>query len=185
MTRTSDIDSAKKLHHQLVSMRMAAYYDIYAQICLHERIKAIAAGKQSDDLHATIGGKDVTLKEFLRNLEEFGSSASLETKRNANRFLTRNHLKEVFRLTQSYAINSGEITTMKGEEWYEFARILVNSLSHNFRLKFSKADRTALPVEFNGLIIEESMAGSPIETNLETLLQLSDRIIEFVEDRLD
>jgi hypothetical protein len=68
---------------------------------------------------------------------------------------------------------------MKKEGWYQFARIVANSLSHNFRLEFRRPDLSLLPVTYRGVSIDKSMDGKTIEITLEHLIQLVDEIIAF------
>jgi hypothetical protein len=178
-----DINSKDDLVGHLISLRMAAIYDIFAQTCLHEFIKKWNQGEADpDELTTVLPEGTITLRQFMKQLAVFGNDAPVETKRNANKFLTRNLLKEVFRITQSYCLESGQANTMTAEPWYKFARIIVNSLSHNFRLDFRTHDRDQLPVSYKGETIDASMDRKPLRMQLSALLSLIDDIIDFARN---
>lgn len=180
-----DIRKKEDLLNSLFSLRAAAIYDIFAQICLHEFFKQANKGLTDLSSLSTIlpEGK-ITLKEFTEQIEKHGNQALVETKRNANRFLTRNLLKESFRITESYCTLTRQKNTLKNEEWHQFARIIVNSLSHNFRLEFRPYDKKQLPVTYKNIEINESMDDKPISFKLQILLDLTEEIMEFSKGRL-
>jgi hypothetical protein len=126
----------------------------------------------------------ISLRQFMDSLAATSRHAPVETKRNANRFLTRNLVKEGFRIAQSYCKASGHDEEMKSEPWYQFARIVVNELSHDFRLRLTTHDKKQLPASYRGKTIDESMDGRPLHLQLKDLLALFDDIAEFVRDRL-
>ena len=180
-----DIKSKSDLYWHLVSLRAAAIYDIFAQTCLHEFIKKWNIGEADPNTLITeLPEGKISLKQFMEGLEKISDHAQVETKRNANRFLTRNLLKEVFRITQSFCYTHGQATAMTAESWYQFTRIIVNSLSHNFRLEFQNNDRKQLPVSYMGQTIDIPMHGQPLSMQLRILLSLVDDIIIFVQNRL-
>lgn len=185
MNRIGEISNREELASNLFTLRQAAIYDLFAQICLHENIKLIHSGGNSIPLTTNISGQNITIESFLFSLGLAGSHAPVETKRNANRFLTRNHLKEVFRITQSYCSKTRQLPLMEIESWYHFSRILVNDLSHDFRLKFSKNDLKLLPLIYNGYEITNEMEGTIFSLPLEILLRLCDDVIEFVNRRIE
>ena len=186
MTGTiGDINSKDDLLNHLISLRAAGIYDIFPQTCLHEFIKKWDAGEADPNCLTTkLPEGTINLREFIESLNAISSQAAVETKRNANRFLTRNLLKETFRITQSYCQVNGKINILTTESWYQFARIIVNSISHNFRLKFRSNDMKHLPVTYRDQTIDASMNGQSLSMPLEILLNLIDDIISFVRDRL-
>ena len=185
MSKIGEINSKKDLNSHLFAMRQAAIYDVFAQICLHENIKKIHRG-ESDyfKLKQTLPEGELDFVDFLNNLVELGGDAPVETKRNANRFLTRNHLKEVFRVTQAYCKKTDQIKLMKSESWYQFARVITNSLSHDFKLNFNDYDKKILPVSYGEKEITSGMDGKCLELALEVLLKLSDEIINFSKTKI-
>jgi hypothetical protein len=180
-----DIGTQGDLVNRLVTLRLAAIYDIFAQTCLHQFIKDWAAGKADpESLKTKLPEGTITFRHFMDTLALAGGQAQVETKRNANTALTRNYLKEVFRVTQSFSQATGQTNAMTSEPWYQFARILVNSLSHDHKLRFRDFDKKCLPVTYSGVTIDANSEGKPLSMKLETLLALSEDIITFAKDKL-
>ena len=182
----SDISTKADLLNHLASLWMAAIYDIFAQTCLHQFIKNWSTGTADpDSLTTELPEGTVTFRKFMDQLAAMGNCAQLETKRNANRALTRNFLKEVFRITQSFCKKTDQANKMAAEHWYQFTRILVNSLSHNFRLDYRPHDKSQLPVTYKNETLDISMDRKPVSMQLSILLSLTDEIINFAKNRLD
>ena len=184
------IKSKDELVQQIYSLRMAAIYDIFAQICLHEFVKKWDKGETDpDELPKAIFPPteifpegEITFRQFMEHLSELSNVAQVETKRNANRFLTRNHLKEVFRITQSYCQQAEQDKAMRVEPWYRFARVIVNSLSHDWGLHFTSNDKKILPVSYKGETIAASMDGQTLHIKLDMLVALTDDIMDFAKN---
>ena len=174
-----------ELLNNLLSFRFAAIYDIFAQVCLHETIKKADKGEFNlEEIETILPEGKINFQTFLNQLNTMAPNAAVETKRNANRFLTRNLLKEGFRLTQSYCQENGRESEFTSESWYQFARIVVNCLSHSFTFSFRPYDLTKLPVSYNGVTIDSSNDGNELSMKLEVLLSLFDEIISFVKNKL-
>ena len=183
--RISDVYTKNDLLNVLLSLRSAGIYDIFSQTCLHEFIKKWNVGEADpNSLTTQLPEGTITLREFIESLNNISDNAAVETKRNANRFLTRNLLKETFRITQSYCQINDKIIILEEQSWYQFSRIVVNSISHNFRFEFRAKDKTLLPVSYRNQTIDSSMNGKPISMKLEILLNLIDDIIFFVREKL-
>ena len=177
------IATKSDLVDHLVALRMAAIYDIFAQICLHQFIKDWAEQKvDPESLKTQLPEGTVTFKQFMDDLAIMGDQVQVETKRNANRALTRNYLKEVFRITQSFCKMTGQSDVMSSEPWYQFARMVVNSLSHNFICEFRPEDKKYLPVTYKGVTLDITLDNKPLNMKLEILLTLSDDIIAFASN---
>ena len=175
-----NIGTAKELSGSLLTLRYAAIYDIFGQICLHEFIKNCHTGTRDlGELKTILPEGTLSFDSFVKEIDSFGSKALVETKRNANRALTRNLLKEVFRLAQAYCSNSNQLKEMESKDWYQFARLIVNSLSHDFKWRFHKKDIQYLPVTFKGEILELELDGQEIHMRLQVLIELVDEIISF------
>jgi hypothetical protein len=177
---TGETETAEQLLNTLLTMRAAAIYDIFGQICLHEFFKQAHRGEADlATLKTTLPEGEVTLKQFVTQIDSDGPHALVETKRNANKFVTRNLLKEAFRLTAAYCDSTNQRVALKSQAWYQFARVLVNCLSHNFRLEFRAYDKQVLPVSFREHTITEGMDGGPARFQLQVLLDLTEEIIGF------
>ena len=72
-------------------------------------------------------------------------------------------IKESFELIKNYCDESGQGAKLVDESWYEFARIIRNCLSHNFKFKFNSHDKKTLPVIWNNRTINTSMDGNHLE----------------------
>jgi hypothetical protein len=183
--RISGIKTQRNLLKHLVSLRMAAIYGVFAQICLHQFIKDCAVQKADPEgLKTKLPEGMVTFTQFMNHLALMGNQAQVETKRNANRALTRNYLKEVFRITQSFCKDTGQKDALESEPWYQFVRVLVNSLSHDHLLRFSNHDKKILPVTYQGITIDVTSENKPLSAPLEILLNLSEDIIAFAQNKL-
>jgi hypothetical protein len=51
------------------------------------------------------------------------------------------------------------VADFHGAAWYDFARIIRNAVSHNFRFQFSKRDRSHLPITWHGISLTEELDG--------------------------
>lgn len=180
-----NINSAKQLLGSLLTLRYAAIYDIFGQISLHEFIKDCHRGERElKELETILPEGKLTFESFVNEVNGFGPRALVETKRNANRALTRNLLKEVFRLTQSYCSISGQLDEMESKEWYQFTRLIVNSLSHDFKWRFNKKDLNHLPITHKGELLEAGLDGHDLHMRLQVLIELVDDIISFCRANL-
>jgi hypothetical protein len=88
--------------------------------------------------------RDIAAKEFIK-------------------MLLRALIKETFELIKSYCAASKQASAFTAQPFYQFARMIRNCLSHNFRFKFKKHDKTLLPVNWKGRNITAAMDGSYLE----------------------
>lgn len=132
------------------------------------------------------GGKDSThidLSQITRtfiddrdalreNLRQFWNSAR------------RNLIKEAFEITKAYAKANSCTDLLKQQPWYQFARMVRNSLSHDFHIKFQPNDFHHLPVSWQGKTISSSMDGLSLPSDIldpYTTWILFDQIYKFVD----
>jgi len=87
--------------------------------------------------------RDIAVKEFLN-------------------MLLRALIKEAFELLKTYTADTAQNTSLKGEAWYQFARLIRNCLSHSFTFTFNPYDRKMLPVCWRERSIEIQMDGAPL-----------------------
>lgn len=78
------------------------------------------------------------------------------------KMLMRALIKESFEVVKAHCNESNQMTSFRKEGWYQFARIIRNCLSHDMEFKFSKYDKTLLPVNWRGKAIRANMEGTPI-----------------------
>jgi hypothetical protein len=51
---------------------------------------------------------------------------------------------------------------LKSTDWYEFARIIRNTISHNFRFHFTERDKARLPISWRGISLTADLQGKPL-----------------------
>jgi len=113
--------------------------------------------------HATFGTYTVEFKQ-VKNMLSIPSERDIAVKE----FLTsqiRALIKESFELIKDYCDDTKQSTAFKTEIWYQFARMIRNCLSHNFRFRFNNYDKTLLPVSWKNRTIEASMDGQHLKLN--------------------
>jgi hypothetical protein len=54
------------------------------------------------------------------------------------------------------------VNELRKTNWYEFARIIRNTVSHNFRFQFSKRDKALLPINWRGIALTAELEGTAI-----------------------
>lgn len=90
-------------------------------------------------------------------------------------------IKESFELIKDYCDDTGQSQVLKAESWYQFARMIRNCLSHNFRFEFNNYDKTLLPVSWGARTIEEGMDGAPLELKFFGYVESWELFSEFQE----
>lgn len=70
---------------------------------------------------------------------------------------------ETFKAVSDFCKSNGKSKEMKAEQWFEFARMIRNALSHTFRFEFNKHDKSLLPVSWKNRTITLSMDGSSLD----------------------
>jgi hypothetical protein len=102
------------------------------------------------------------------------------------RFVRRNLVKESFEISKHYATETSTLAEFQATDWYHFARLIRNSISHNFHFSFTAADlNSRLPVTWRGVTIDASMDGKEITQNIlgpMTTIELVEAMRKFVED---
>jgi hypothetical protein len=79
------------------------------------------------------------------------------------KMLLRALIKESFELIKDYCDTSNQTPSFTGQSWYQFARMIRNCISHNFRFEFRNYDRSLLPVSWKGKSITSSMDGTYLQ----------------------
>jgi hypothetical protein len=80
--------------------------------------------------------------------------------------LLRALIKESFELIKDYSNDSNQSALLKGEPWFQFARIIRNCISHNFLFEFNAHDRSHLPVSWKGKTITLALDGQPLSLSM-------------------
>lgn len=98
----------------------------------------------------------------------------------------RGCLKETYELIKLYSEETNQNNILKAAPWYQFLRVIRNSLSHNFCLVFNKYDKSVLPVSWGGLTIDINMDGNELPMagflTIENSLKLIDEVCLYVEN---
>lgn len=95
--------------------------------------------------------------------------------------LLRAIIKEPFELIKDYCDKTGRAGQFKTESWYQFARIIRNCLSHNFRFEFNPYDKSLLPVTWKSRIITLVMDGLPLSLSFFGYVEAWELFIEFYD----
>jgi len=96
-------------------------------------------------------------------------------------------IKESFELIKNYSDETNQDSKFKLEPWYQFARIIRNCLSHNFKFEFRKYDKTLLPVTWKSRTIDTSMDGKHLELKFFGYVETWELFMEyqkFVDNKL-
>jgi hypothetical protein len=61
------------------------------------------------------------------------------------------------------AVSSRILTAkLRSADWYEYARAIRNTVSHNFRFDFSRYDKSKLPITWRGMSLTADLHGKAI-----------------------
>lgn len=97
----------------------------------------------------------------------------------------RSCIKELFEVLKSECETEEQKKALRIAPWYQFLRIIRNSLSHDFCLRFNDYDKQKLPVAWSGLTLTQEMDGAklPMQGFLTRIKvqELIDDVIEYVE----
>ena len=124
--------------------------------------------KQVKNLLMKPADRDIAVKEFLTSQ-------------------IRALIKESFELIKNYCDETKQDYQFKTEPWYQFARMIRNCLSHNFKFEFRKSDKSLLPVSWKTRTIDATMDGKHLELKFFGYVETWELFIEykdFVENRL-
>lgn len=109
-------------------------------------------------------GKWISYSDIADLLEQDATRFSITTDFALNQLHAL--IRAPFELLSDYcedydkAVAEGRLVAdFRGAPWYDFARIIRNAASHNFRFHFSKGDRGRLPVTWHGISLTEELDG--------------------------
>jgi hypothetical protein len=100
--------------------------------------------------------------------------------------LLRTLLKESFEAVKDYCKGSKQLSLFEQQDWYHFARIIRNCLSHNFLIEYSNRDKISLPA-WKGKSFTLNMDGKPLNMSflgIDGALDLYKDMRRFVEGSL-
>jgi hypothetical protein len=134
---------------------------------------------------ASFGDYTVTFDQVAKLLNDPGDRPLVL--KEFNNMLMRTTLKESFEHVKEYCQNTSQYPLLKKQNWYEFARIIRNFLSHNCRFIFNKFDKDRLPIKWHDLVITEDLHGQGLGDNtfgnVETW-ELFQELEQFVKNEL-
>lgn len=76
--------------------------------------------------------------------------------------LLRGLIKESFEVVKDYSKETNQYTLLKGQSWFQFARLIRNCISHNFQFEFNPHDKGLLPITWRGKTITLDQDGQPL-----------------------
>ena len=139
-----------------------------------------------DESNAKFGSYTIEFKQVNRLLMN-STDRNIACKEFLNSQI-RALIKESFELIKNYCDETRQNSTFKAEPWYQFARMIRNCLSHNFRFEFNKHDKSLLPVNWKSRTINATMDGKHLELKffgyVETWELFTD-YQDFVDNRLN
>lgn len=96
-------------------------------------------------------------------------------------------LKELFEVTKLYCEATDQSDLLVTQSWYQFWRILRNSLSHDFRLQFREYDKKQLPIRWGTVKLDASMEGKDLTQGMlsrEELVAFLEHVDDFIANKL-
>ncbi len=88
-------------------------------------------------------------------------------------------IKESFELIKNYCVESDQLSIYKSASWYQFARLIRNCISHNFKFEFNNYDKGILPVSWNNKTIDINSNGKYLELNFFGYVETWELFLEF------
>ena len=80
-------------------------------------------------------------------------------------------IKETFELVKDYSKETQQKHTFESQSWFQFARIIRNCLSHNFKFQFNDYDKTLLPISWKNKTIDVSFDNTPLQLSFLDILK--------------
>lgn len=173
------INNINDLHNTIKTIRENAIYSIFCQIIFHDILKHYYKSGDLPDISQKLPEGPLTLKDFISRNDNLSKNNLLTLKQNVNRDVVKHMFKETFRLTQSFC--KSKYPEFESQDYYHFARFIVNYLSHDFKIQCrSKKDKAILPLRYNDYEITEDSIGKSFNITLDELVSINDKIICFV-----
>jgi hypothetical protein len=126
-----------------------------------------SAMSEAKSLSMTIAGRTITFSDLAVELVDYNRREMISSD-----FLL-NHLHSLvrvpFELLKDYCEDfdtatrqSVLMTKLRNMPWYEYARLVRNAVSHNFRFAFSARDKSELPATWSDIVIDSNHDGQAI-----------------------
>lgn len=78
------------------------------------------------------------------------------------KMLQRALIKESFEVLKTYCRDTGQSAALTAQQWYQFARLIRNCISHSFEFEFSRYDKALLPIQWHGRMLTAALDGQPM-----------------------
>lgn len=121
---------------------------------------------------------------YIRYVFESDELLALATNQ-LRKAVLRSCVKEMFELVKAYGLETNQINILRAAPWYGFLRMVRNSFSHDFYVKYNEHDLKLLPVTWSSLTFTAAMNGSELPMaeflTRAKILELMDDIIAYVE----
>jgi hypothetical protein len=118
-----------------------------------------------DGLYCIPRGKEVPVEAGSSYDVGFAGSPDFNLDRAAMEFAKmalRNFTLDSYEALFDYCKQTGQLSRMQSQPWYEFARMVRNSLTHTQHWRFRRRDLTRLPVKWIDKVIEADMDGQEL-----------------------
>ena len=158
---------AKSLSNQLLMIRSNFSFGLFCFCFLGRltpekvvRMDRVIIGE--DGLYCIPPSKTVPRDAGQYHEVIFGGASTFNLKKANMEFakmLLRNFTLDLYEAVQRYCDKTGQASKIRAQPWYQFARMIRNSLTHTQRWDFRKADLKVLPVSWRGKKINASMNG--------------------------
>jgi len=138
-----------------------------------------------DESNCKFGTYSIEFKQ-VANMMKKESDRKIACKEFVNMGL-RILIKETFELIKDYSKETRQERIFKSQNCYQFARIIRNCLSHNFKFQFNKCDKTLLPLSWNNKTIDSSLDSTHLQLSFFGYVEaweLFDELHSFVKNIL-
>jgi len=132
-------------------------------------------------------GKDLELCNYVGEILKNDEARDTHIKQFLLMGLRTFH-KELFEMVNKYCDNTNQKNLLKKEEWYHFARLIRNCLSHDNKFIFGKFDKSLLPLSWNGKNITIDMDGKVLmvsEYDISDHFKMYDEMFNFIKNKLN
>lgn len=105
----------------------------------------------------TLGGVKIDFKRIAEMLENEDDKKWILKQYHGIfiRFVSR----ESFEMIKDYCKRTNQMKKLNSQKWYHFARLIRNSMAHNFKWTFSQSDKSILPLKWRSRTISRNLEG--------------------------
>lgn len=145
-------------------------------------------GDLSKSFYESIGEEVAKNPSFIKTFQLLENTDKVIHTANQLYLLSiRSVVSECYELTKSYSEKTNQFPIMEKQSWFHVIRILRNSINHDFSVKFGKWDKTLLPIEWGGILINESMENQELSQKIFPIgsaLEWLEALETFINDEL-